>query len=99
NLTDTTNNEGLLQLVGIPTSTQGYQITVSKPGYSTERTYQLGDAANPNPLKPHSTITAGAVTSVSFAIDRLSPLTVYSSDVVCTPVGGRPFSMTGAKLI
>ncbi len=33
-VTDTTNASGVLELIGVPTSTQGYQIFVSKPGFS-----------------------------------------------------------------
>ena len=40
-INDTTNNAGQLQLVDIATSSLGYQITVAKPGYSSEKTYKI----------------------------------------------------------
>jgi len=98
-LNDTTNASGVLQLVGVPTSTQGYQITATKSGYSSERTYPIGAPSNPNPSKPNATVAAQTVTGVTFSIDRTSGLTVYSSDNRCVPVGNESFSLQGAKLI
>lgn len=98
-LTDETNNDGVLQLVGVPTSTQSYSIQVSRAGYSSDRTYPLGGAGNPNPVKPHATVAAQTVTNISFAIDRVSALTVETSGNTCSPYSGRSFSVAGAKII
>ncbi|MBI2033755.1 MAG: hypothetical protein HYT13_01515 [Candidatus Liptonbacteria bacterium] len=98
-LFDTTNASGVLQLVGVSTSTQSYRIDVSKTGYSSDKTYQPGDPSNPNPLKPHATVAAQTVTQVSFAIDRVSTLNVRTSDVVCSSVSGQDFTLQGSKLI
>ena len=99
NLTDTTNASGVLELVGVPTSTQSYHIVVSDPGYSSDQTYPLGGAGNPNPLKPDATVAASAVTGVSFAIDRLSGLSLETSDAFCAPAAAVPFTVAGTKLI
>lgn len=99
NLTDITNEDGVLQLVGVPTSTQGYAIIVTKNGYSTEQTYQVGAIGNPNPVKPHATIAAQSVTQVSFAIDRTSSVTLYSSTNTCQPIADRAFSIQSSKLL
>jgi len=56
-ISDETNTDGILQLVDIPTSTQSYEVTVSKNGYSSEQTYELGDPSNPNPVKVWSIAT------------------------------------------
>ena len=98
-LTDTTNASGSLQLVGVPTSTQGYQIFVSKPGYSSEQTYPVGAAGNPNPVLPNATVAAQTVTSVTFAIDRTSSLTIHTTDDRCNAMSGVPLSIAGGKLI
>lgn len=98
-LTDTTNLGGQLQLVGVPTSTQGYKITVNRTGYSSDRTYPPGGAENPNPLKPDATVAANTLTDISFAVDKVSTLNVRTSDVVCAASPNRNFSITGAKLI
>jgi hypothetical protein len=99
NLTDTTNASGVLQLVGVPTSTQGYQITVTKPGYSSDQTYPPGGAGNPNPVKPNITAAAQTVSSVTFGIDRVSGLTVSSVDNRCNAIPNESFSIKGTKLI
>ena len=99
NLIDTTNASGVLQLVGVPTSTQGYQITVTKPGYSTDKTYPYGAPANPNPVKPHATVAAQTVTAITFSIDALSSFTVSASNNRCVPIGGESFSVQGTKLV
>jgi hypothetical protein len=98
-LTDTTNASGVLQLVGVPTSTGGYQIMVSKAGYSSDQTYPFGAPANPNPNKPNPNVSAETVTGLTFQIDRTSALTVHATDNRCAPIGNLPFSMTGGKLI
>lgn len=98
-LTDITNNAGVLQLVGTPTSTQSYSVSVTKTGYSSDQTYPVGGAGNPNPSKPHATVAEQTVTSISFAIDRVSQMNVYTSDNVCVPVADKSFSIAGEKII
>lgn len=90
NLTDTTNASGVLELVGVPTSTQSYAVTVTKSGYSTDQT---------NAAKPSLTVVAQTVTAATFAIDRVSQLTLSASDNRCSPIGNEPFSIQGTKLI
>ena len=76
NVSDVTDVNGLLQLIDIPPATGTYSITVGKVGYSTDRTYALGDPVNPNPVKPHASVFTQQVTQVSFAIDKVSNLTL-----------------------
>ena len=99
NLTDTTNNSGTLQLVGVPTSTHGYQIFVSKPGYSSAQTYPIGEAGNPDPAQPNITVAEGELSTASFAIDRVSALTVSATNNVCAGIAGTGFSISGSKTI
>lgn len=96
---DTTNAAGLLQIVDAPPSANNYQITASKSGYSTDKTYKIGVVGNPNPSKPHATVSLQNVTQVSFSIDRLSTLNISSVDLSCGAVGSFPFKLEGAKLI
>ena len=96
---DTTNNDGFLQIVDAPPGANAYEISVSKAGYSSERTYTIGDVANPNPAKPHATVAVQQITQLSFAIDETSDLAVSSVNSLCAPVGGIDFGLTGAKLI
>ena len=98
-LFDITNASGVLQLVGVPTSTQRYAIEVTKSGYSSEKTYLPGAPANPNPLKPHATVAAQTVTQLSFTIDKVSTIKVKSLDLFCASKPDADFNYQGAKLI
>lgn len=98
-LTDTTNQSGILQLVGVPTSTNGYQITATKPGYTTSKTYPLGDPTNPSPKLAHMTVEAQKVTPASFKIDVLATLAIRTADVICGGVGNQPYSFYSSTLI
>jgi prepilin-type N-terminal cleavage/methylation domain-containing protein len=96
---DVTNDAGLYQLVDAPPGIASYWITVSKEGYSTERTYALGDPVNPVPDKLHANVAAGQVTEISFSIDEVSRLNVYSRTVTCAPVPSVDFNLAGSKTI
>jgi len=98
-INDTTNLNGVLQLVDIPTSTASYRISVNKSGYSSERTYPAGAPSNPNPTKPDATVASQQVTSISFAIDRLSVINLSTQDKFCSPIPNSAFSIQGGKLI
>lgn len=67
----------------------GYEITVTKPGYSTAKTYSV-TAQNPNPSPNHVSVASGDTSTASFAIDTLGSLTVSSY----TPPGPGSFSDT-----
>ena len=96
---DATNNDGLLQIVDAPPGAEAYEITVSKSGYSTDRTYQTGAPENPNPVKPHATVAIQQLTQISFAIDRVSAINVSSTGETCVAVPSIDFSLAGSKLI
>ena len=96
---DETNINGILQLVDIPTSTQAYEVAVSKNGYSSSQTYAPGEPSNPNPTKSHSTVVTQTVTSISFAIDKVSTVNIKTVDKMCEGVPYIDFFMQGSKLI
>lgn len=73
-LTLNTDSFGRIILPGAPESVESYQITVSKDGYSTDRTYSVFEVTNP--AKPHITVLEGQVSEAGFAIDRISKLVV-----------------------
>jgi type II secretory pathway pseudopilin PulG len=98
-INDETNANGVLQLVDLPTSTQAYEIYVSKNGYTSEQTYEPGAPENPNPIKPHSTVATQAITSISFQIGKVSTFNMQTSDIMCAPIPNVDFSMQGTKLI
>ena len=96
---DTTNNDGLLQIVDAPPGVEAYEITVSKSGYSADQTYQTGAPGNPNPTKPHATVALQQLTQISFAIDRTSTLDVASVTDTCGSLPSIEFSLDSSKLI
>ncbi len=98
-LTDTTNASGVLKLIGVPTSTQGYGIFISKPGYTVAQTYPPGGAGNPNPVQPDITVATATVSQVTLAIDRVSALDVATEDDRCNAVASQPFSAMGQRII
>lgn len=99
NFTDTTNNIGQLRIIDTPTSTQSYHITVTKQIYSSDQTYPPGAAQNPNPVKPDATVVAKTLTTISFAIDKVSQINVKTSNNLCAPAPNQKFSIAGSKLI
>jgi hypothetical protein len=98
-INDTTNNSGVLQLVDIPTSTARYAVTITKNGYSTDKTYLPGAPENPNPVKPHATVAQQQITSVSFAIDKISGVNLKTTNEFCAAIPNIDFSANGTKLI
>lgn len=99
NLTDVTDASGVLTLVDAPPSTENYQISVSKSGYSTDKSYTPHAVGNPNPLKPHLTVVANTVTQSTFAIDRTGTITVAAQSPMCAAISGVSGSFTGQKII
>lgn len=99
NLNDTTNTSGSLNFVEIATSSEGYRLTVTKSGYTLDRTYPPGDSANPNPLSPDATVNEEDITKVGFAIDKVSTLNFKTQDQMCKPVPNVDFKQIGDKLI
>jgi len=99
NINDVTDINGELKLIDIATSSVGYRITVSKSGYSSERTYPPGNPGNPNPTKPDATVIEQSTTQVSFEIDRTSTLDFRTTNNMCIPTANIDFQQTGFKLI
>lgn len=96
---DITDASGELRILGLPPATQTYRVNVSKSGFSSEQTLTVGGAGNPNPTKPHATVSASNTTQMSFAIDKTSTLTVRTSDSSCTAIPAINYNLRGAKII
>ncbi|MBI5622030.1 carboxypeptidase regulatory-like domain-containing protein [Candidatus Falkowbacteria bacterium] len=79
-ITTPTDSQGKTTFPGAPESIEGYHITVSKTGYSTDQTYAR-TADMPQPLQPDITVLDQELTEASFFIDRVSTLaiTTYST--------------------
>lgn len=96
---DVTDANGLLQIIDAPPGVEAYEITVTKSGYSTSRTYSQAELDPSTPNTPHATVVIQNVTSISFAIDQLASLAISSVDSFCTPVGDFNFSLQGSKIV
>jgi type II secretory pathway pseudopilin PulG len=98
-INDVTDVDGILTVVDAPPGVNAYQITVTKEGYSTDRTYRPGVGGNATPTKPDATVILQQLTQVSFSIDRLSTLSFSSVTPTCVAVPSMDFTLTGEKLI
>lgn len=67
-----TNENGIMSFPGAPEAV-GYEIMVTKDGYSTAQTYSV-TTENPNPSPTHISVAENDTTTVSFAIDQLGAL-------------------------
>ncbi len=59
----------------------GYQVSVSKAGYSTDGTYSV-TGENPNPQPGHLSVADAATTPGTFIIDATSQLTVVTREPI-----------------
>jgi len=73
-ITTYANTDGVVSIVGAPSAT-GYQVTVTKTGYSTDRTYNA-TSENTNPTPGPFTVSDNQTTSATFRIDLFSNMTV-----------------------
>lgn len=95
-----TDAQGKVMLPGAPQCIECYSIRVTKSGYSTDRTYTSSEVTNP--AKPPATVLEAQVTHLSFAIDRLSTLTlraVRNQAANYAPFQGVQMKVTGSKEI
>ncbi|MFZ2555941.1 MAG: carboxypeptidase-like regulatory domain-containing protein [Minisyncoccia bacterium] len=79
-MTTYTDLAGLASVIGAPPGS-GYQISVSKSGYSNAQTYGT-TATNTNPIPAHLGVALNQTTAATFAIDVTSSKTIE----VYTPV-------------
>ena len=98
-ISDITGANGTYELVDTPTSTLSYRVTVSKTGYSTDKTYAADPVNNPNPQPAYATVASQQVTEIAFAIDKLSTLQVTTQDFLCKPIPAITLNQVGDKLI
>ena len=73
-VTRNTNANGVAMFSGAP-ALAGYEITVSKTGYSSTGTY-TASSTNPNPVTLPVAVLESQVSTMNFQIDELSDLTV-----------------------
>jgi len=97
-MTDVTDVNGLLRVIGLSPATQAYQVTVTKAGYTSDGS-TASSTSNPNPVKPYLSVVAQQETNATFTIDRLSTLTLRTVNDTCQPIGSVAVHVAGAKLL
>lgn len=97
-VTDVTDNDGYLRIIDTPTSTAGYEVIVTKSGYSTDFTTST-TAERPRPKNPNATVASRTVTELFFAIDLFATVNIHTIDQSCVAQSGRTFNIWGDKLI
>lgn len=101
NVQATSDSKGRLMLPGTPECIgECYQVSVTKNGFSTDRTYSTSEVTNPD--KSHATMLAGQVTLIVLQIDQLSNLSFVvtgSRESGYPPFMGVEFILRGGKTI
>lgn len=100
NTTLFTNAEGKIQIPGAQECSSCYEVVVTKSGYSTDKTYNTSEVANPS--KPNLTVVNGQYSEASFSIDFLSALnitSVQSRENDFLPLPNQQFILRGTKTI
>lgn len=84
----------------LPESIETYQITASKSGYSTDRTYSEEELDSP--AKPHASVYEGELTEIGFSIDKVSIFLLQTTGTQAQgypPVKEVPLDVQGVKII
>lgn len=97
-INDVTDTQGMLQIVDAPPGVFAYEVSVSKPGFTSDQTHATS-TGNPNPDLPHATVVLQQVTQLSFTIDEVSTINISTVDSSCSPIPDIPFTVTGNKTI
>ncbi|MFC1748264.1 hypothetical protein ACFL2V_05595 [Pseudomonadota bacterium] len=101
NIQALSDSKGKLILPGAPECIgECYQVSVTRNGFSSDRTYSTTEVTNPS--KPHATVLAGQVTQLVLTIDQLSNLNFVvtgSRETDYPPFMGVEFVLRGNKTI
>lgn len=97
-ITDVTNNSGLLALIDLQPGISAYNISVSKAGYTSDQTI-VSSESNPNPNKPPVSVIAKSVSEASFTIDQVASMELSTTNGSCSVIGNAAVTISGAKLL
>jgi hypothetical protein len=101
NMTIKTADNGRVILPGAPTCKKAcYSISVSKPDYSSERTYSTTEVDNP--AKPYFSVLQGQISEASFSIDKTGSLNIHSykdRDSNFETLPNTAFTIHGEKIV
>ncbi|HBU06569.1 MAG TPA: hypothetical protein DEB09_00625 [Candidatus Magasanikbacteria bacterium] len=97
-MTDTTDNDGMLRLLDLGAGMNAYSITVSKAGFITDQTL-LATPSNSNPTKQPASVEAQDVQEISFSIDETATINLSTINQVCGVIGNVTTNILGTYLI
>jgi hypothetical protein len=96
-MVDTTDKDGMLRLLDLDSGIFAYNITVTKDGFTTDKTFRTDEIENP--IKPPLSVEAQNVTNISFSIDSVSTLDIETLNNACSIIGSVPINVFGTKLL
>ncbi len=94
-----TDGDGTFVLIGAPSETGSFEISLSKAGYESVKTYPPYPTSSFNPIDPHVTVTEGKITSKTFVMDKTSTLVLNFKDTLDAVVPDVAFSLKGGRII
>lgn len=101
-VTETTDENGQLLIIGAPPADQSYEVTVSKDGYTTDMTYLPSDPSGlgyAQAVHPHETVVPEQLSEATFLIDLESSLEVDTKEASCAIAPNVDYTLTGSRLI
>ncbi|OIO20201.1 MAG: hypothetical protein COY69_02625 [Candidatus Magasanikbacteria bacterium CG_4_10_14_0_8_um_filter_32_14] len=98
-MTDTTDNEGMLRIYDVEPCFQCYEITVSKTGLTSERTVSSTEFDPSIPQKYHITVNSKTVSSAYFQIDKPAQINLTTVNTACVPVGNVSVDVMGGGIV
>jgi type II secretory pathway pseudopilin PulG len=98
-ITTQTNSEGRVVLPGLPEANESYQITVSKSGFTSDKTYDSSETFVPVAAYTHLSMLIDKITSKSFVIDVPAAVNLYTDDEAGVNIPAVTYRWRGTKII
>ena len=98
-MTDMTDNNGMLRIYDVEPCFQCYEITVSKTGLTSERTVSSTEFDPSIPQKYHITVNSKTVSSAYFQIDKPAQINLTTVNTACVPVGNVSVDVMGGGIV
>jgi type II secretory pathway pseudopilin PulG len=92
NITKNTDSTGTALFSGAPAASN-YEVSVTKSGYSVDKTY-VATTSNPNPITAPFSLLAADISTVTFQVDALSDMSIYAYSTLVDDEIKEDFSAT-----
>lgn len=94
-----TNVEGRVVEPALPESAQAYELSATKPGYTTDATYDQTPTFIPHPDYSHLTMITREVTRKTFLMDLISTLNITTQNEIASPLPNIAYTLQSRKAI